>query len=107
MPAAQARIEGLGVNAIDRRRVDVAVDLTPCLEPVDVDMVIVGPQDDELSCLRLVQSRDWTLDKVMHLRQDAQSGEHTLHVGIFYKEGLVDRAVRRFTFPQSESQVAP
>ena len=62
VPASEVCIESVGVNALDRRRVDVAVDLTPCLEPLDVEMVVVGPLDDELCSTLLVQN----------LRTDAQ-----------------------------------
>lgn len=90
------------MKALDQRRVDVAVDLTPCLQPVTVEMVIVGPQDDELCSILLVSIREWELDKILHLRQDADPGDHTLHVGVFSDGELVARAVRRFAFPLSE-----
>jgi hypothetical protein len=93
------RVESVGVRAIDLRRVDVAVDLTPCREAVDVEMVIVGPDDRELCCIKLVGNRQATLDRIMHLRQDAQPGNHTLYVGVFYEGRLVARADRTFTFP--------
>mgnify|MGYP001812833690 CR=1 FL=1 len=89
----------MGVNPLDLRRVDVAVDLTPCRQPVVVEMVIVGPQDDELCCTRLLQNRECMLDKILHLRQDAQPGEHVLHVGVFNDNELAARAARRFVFP--------
>jgi hypothetical protein len=79
--------------------VDVAVDLSPCQEPLTIEMVIVGPNDNELSCILLIDNREWMLDKIMHLRQDAQQGMHTLHVGVFFENELVCRAVREFTFP--------
>lgn len=104
VPPDQIRIESVGVNALDRRRVDVAVDLTPCLQPVDVEMVIVGPDDEELCCIRLVQNREWMLDRILHLRQDAQPGEHILHVGVFLEKELVARGAWRFTFPQAGSR---
>ena len=73
-------------------------------EPVDIEMVIVGPQDDELCCILLVQNRDWMLDKVMHLRQDAEAGVHTLHVGVFHEDEMLTRTARRFTFSLSEPE---
>jgi hypothetical protein len=100
---AEIRVESVGINPLDRRRVDVAVDLTPCLQSVTIEMVIVGPDDEELSCIALVHNRDWMLDKIMHLRLDAQPGEHILHVGVFYQDALVARAARRFSFPLPES----
>jgi hypothetical protein len=89
----------VGVNALDLRRVDVAIDLTRCREPLDVEMVIVGPDDDELCCIRLIGNRQTMLDKIMHLRQDARPGEHILHIGVFHDKELVARAARRFVFP--------
>ena len=95
------QVVGVGVRALDVRRVDVAVDLTPCVEPVTVEMVIVGPGGDELCSVLLVENHQWTLDKIMHLRQDARPGEHVLHVGVFSDNELVARAARRFVFPST------
>jgi hypothetical protein len=99
VPPPEVRVEGVGINALDRRRVDVAVDLTPCRAPVNVEFVIVGPDDEELSSVLLIDNREWMLDKIMHLRQDAQAGEYILHVGVFYEDELMVRAARRFRFP--------
>jgi hypothetical protein len=107
LPPAEVRIESVGVNALDRRRVDVAVDLTPCREAVTVDMVIVGPDDEELCSSLLVDNTEWMLDKVLHLRQDAGPGRHTLHVGVFYDNLLVTRVARAFEFPTSEAVAGP
>jgi hypothetical protein len=96
----QARIECVGVNALEQRRVDVAVDLTPCREPLTVELVIVDAGGAELCSVLVMRSREWTLDKILHLRRDAEPGEHTLHVGIFHDEVLVDHAARQFSFPQ-------
>ena len=99
----EIQVQSIGVHALDMRRVDVAVDLTPCTEPVTVEMVIVGPEGDELSSVLLIENREWTLDKIMHLRQDAQPGEHVLHVGVFSEDELVARSARRFVFPPTGS----
>lgn len=104
VPPAEVRIESVGVRALDLRRVDVAVDLTPCRQPIDIEMVIVGPQGDELCSILLVQNREWMLDKVMHLRQDGEVGAHTLHVGVFHEDELLTRTARRFTFSLAESE---
>jgi hypothetical protein len=97
------QVEGVGVNPLDLRRVDVAVDLTPCQVPVTVEMVIVGPDDDELCSVMLIENTEWMLDRIMHLRQDAQPGAHILHVGVFHDGELVARAARRFEFTSSQS----
>jgi hypothetical protein len=99
----QIQIESVGVNPLDQRRVDVAVDLTPCLRPVDVELVIVAPDDEEVASSLLLGNRQWMLDKVLHLRQDAGPGEYVLHIGVFYEKELVTRAARRFSFPPRES----
>lgn len=94
----KVQIGSIGVRPLDLRRVDVAVDLTPCTEPVKVEIVIVGPGGEELCSVLLVHSCEWAIDKIMHLRQDAQPGEHVLHVGVFFEDRLVARAARRFAF---------
>lgn len=99
VPVSQVRIESLGVNALDRRRVDVALDLTPCQQPLTVEWVIVDPDDRELASSLMLDSTEWALDRILHLRQDASEGEHTLHVGVFSNQELVTRASRRFVFP--------
>lgn len=104
VPPAEVRVEEVGVNALDRRRVDVAVDLTPCLEPLTLELVIVGPAGDELASTLAVDSREWMLDRVLHLRQDAGPGLHTLHVGVFYHDRLVARADRAFEFPSAAAR---
>jgi len=104
VPASEIQIESVGVNALDARRVDVAVDLTPFREPVKVEMVIVGPDDEELCSTVLLENREWQLDKMLHLRRDAQPGEHILHVGVFLDDELITRAARRFVFPTAEGE---
>ena len=104
VPASEVRIESVGVNALDPRRVDVAVDLTPCLESLDVEIVVVGPDDDELCSTRLVQNREWMLDRILHLRRDAEAGDHVLHVGVFREKVLLTRAMKTFLFPSSEQE---
>ncbi|MGD9145758.1 MAG: hypothetical protein PVI80_09380 [Anaerolineae bacterium] len=102
VPPPKVLVEGVGINALDRRRVDVAVDLTPCQVPVNVEFVIVGPDDDELSSVLLIDNREWMLDKIMHLRRDALAGEYTLHIGVFHEDELMARAAKRFRFPLDE-----
>jgi hypothetical protein len=99
----QVRIEGIGLNPLDRRRVDVAVDLTPFRGAVRVEMAIVGPDDQEVCSTTLLQNRDAMLDKILHLRQDATAGEHVIHVGVFVEDALVAHEARRFSFPPVEA----
>lgn len=101
VPPTQIHIESVGVRAVDLRRVDVAVDLTPCVQAVRVEMAIVSPDDDEMASVTLLHNRDWELDKMMHLRQDAGPGEYTLHIGVFFDGELVNHVARQFAFPQA------
>ena len=103
MPPEEVQIEGIGLNPLDRRRVDVAVDLTPFRGAVRVEMAIVGPDDREVCSTTLLQNRDPMLDKILHLRQDAAPGAYVLHVGIFVEEALVAHQARRFAFPPVEA----
>ena len=97
------RILGVGVCALDQRRVDVAVDLACCPEPLNVELVIVGPDDRELCSMLVVHTRERMLDKIMHLRSDAKPGEHILHVGLFRDEDVLDQVARRFVFSSPDS----
>lgn len=102
VPPDEIEITGVGLNPLDGRRVDLAVDLTPFLEPVRVEVAIVAPDDEELCSTTIVHNRDWMIDKMLHLKRDAGPGEHVLHVGVFYGEELVAHAARRFVFPSGE-----
>ncbi|HSJ57278.1 MAG TPA: hypothetical protein VLC95_08855 [Anaerolineae bacterium] len=102
VPAQEIEITGVGLNPLDRRRVDVAVDLTPFLEPVRVEMAIVAPDDEELCSTTIVHNRDWMIDKMLHLRRDAGAGEHVLHVGVFVEDELVAHVARSFSFPPAK-----
>ena len=102
VPPEEVKVESIGVNPLDRRRVDVAVDLTPCSKALTVEMVIVGPDDKELCSVVLIDNTQWMLDKVMHLRQDAQAGDYVLHVGAFYDNALVTSGSRTFVFSSED-----
>jgi hypothetical protein len=107
LPASEARIESVAINPLDRRRIDVAVDLSPGSEPLSVEMVVVGPEGEELCSILLVENRERMLDKIMHLRRDVEAGEYTLHVGVFFENKLVDQAERRFKHRASGSVQLP
>jgi len=103
VPLAQARVESIGVNPLDARRIDVAVDLTPCQQSLRLEMAIVGPDDQEWSSITIVHNRQWMIDKIMHFRRDALPGEYVLHVGIFDDEELVHHALKRFVVPPPQA----
>ena len=85
----EVRIESVGVNAPDRYRVDVAVDLTPSMDGVRLEVAVEEPSGAELVSMTLIDNRDWTVDKRMHLRRPPEPGVHTLHVGVFFQDELI------------------
>jgi len=107
VPASEARVEGVGVNPLDPRRVDVAVDLTPCQEPLTVKLAIVGPDDEEWSSAAILQNRDPMLDRVLHLQRDAEPGEYTLYVGLFREQDLLYRTSKRYAYPPPPRNSGP
>jgi hypothetical protein len=59
VPASEVRIESIGVSPLDQRRVDVAADLTPCMERLDpevLDSFVWIKQIKELNCSEICQS---------------------------------------------------
>lgn len=99
VPAAEARIQEVGVGPRDARRVDVAVDITPCFEALRVEFAIVGPDGAEWASATLLDNRDWELDKMLHLRRDAEPGAYILHVGLFHGEQLIHHLIKPYSYP--------
>lgn len=97
----EVRIESVGVNAPDRYRVDVAVDLTPSMEALRVELAVEEPGGGELVSMSLIDHREWMIDRRMHLRRAPEPGVHILHVGVFLNDELIDHARREFSFPQA------
>ena len=79
--------------------VDVAVDLTPSAEPIRVELAVEEPGGAELVSMTLIDNRQPALDRRLHLRRPPEPGMHTLHVGLFYGDDLIDHVQRRFSFP--------
>ena len=99
MPASDVQIESVGVNAIDARRVDVAVKGAAELRCVHAEnahrVKTRGPR-------RTGRERG---DGALAVTSgDAQPGAHILHVGVFLDDDLVARAARRFAFPTAEGE---
>jgi len=78
--------------------VDVAVDLTPSAEPVRVELAVEEPGGAELVSMTLIDNCQPALDRRLHLRRPPEPGVHTLHVGVFYGDDLVDHVQKRFSF---------
>ena len=95
----QVRIESVGVCALDCRRVDVAVDLTPSPEGTRIELAIEEPSGAELVSATVIGNCQPVLDRRLHPRRHPEPGVHTLHVGVFYQDELIDHVQRQFTFP--------
>ena len=119
MPGREVRIESVGVcgrRAEQAQRmhtaicphgyVDVAVDLTPCSEGTRVELAVEAPSGAELVSMTLIDNCQPMLDRRLHLRRPPEPGVHTLHVGVFYGDELIDHVQRQFSFEplQGEGQ---
>lgn len=99
----EVRIESVGVYAPNRHRVDVAVDLTPSLDGIRLEIAVEEPSGAELVSMTLVDNRDRMVDRRLHLRRAPEPGVHVLHVGIFYQDELIHHVRQEFDFPEPGS----
>jgi len=84
--------------------VDVAVDLTPSCEPIHVELAVEQPSGAELVSLTMIDHCCPQLDRRLHLRRPPEPGVHTLHVGLFFQDELIDHVQKRFSFEPPEEQ---
>ena len=89
--------------------VDVAVDLTPSGERTRVELAVEAPSGAELVSMTMIDNSQPMLDRRLHLRWPPEPGVHTLHVGVFHGDELIDYVQKQFTFapPQAEGQAGP
>ena len=114
VPGREVRIESVGVCGLRADRgqaaicphgyVDVAVDLTPSVEPIRVELAVEEPSGAELVSMTMIDNRQAALDRRLHLRRPPEPAAHTLHVGLFYGDDLIDHVQRRFSFPTSPDE---
>jgi hypothetical protein len=97
----------VGVHAPDRYRVDVAVDLSPSMEGIRLELAVEEPSGAELVSMTLIDHHEAAIDRRMHLRRAPEAGVHTLHVGVFYQDTLVDHVRREFSFPDEAGTETP
>ncbi|MBN1136456.1 MAG: hypothetical protein JXM73_07715 [Anaerolineae bacterium] len=104
----EVRIESVGVCGQRAERgqmaaclygyVDVAVDLTPPGEAIRVELAVEEPSGAELVSMTMIDNCQPALDWRLHLRRPPEPGVHTLHVGVFYLDELIDHVQKRFSF---------
>ena len=111
VPGREVRIESVGVCGLRAKRaeaavcpygyVDVAVDLTPSAEVVRVELAVEEPGGAELVSMTMIDNCQPALDRRLQLRRPPEPGVHTLHVGVFYRDELIDHVQKRFSFSAS------
>jgi hypothetical protein len=119
VPGREVRIEGVGVCGRQPEPgpmpiclygyVDVAVDLTPSDERTRIELAVEAPSGAELVTMTMIDNSQPLLDRRLHLRRPPEPGVHTLHVGVFYGDELIDHVQKQFGFapPQAEGQASP
>jgi len=119
VPGREVRIESVGVCGLRADRgqaaicphgyVDVAVDLTPSVEPIRVELAVEEPSGAELASMTMIDNCQPALDRKLHLRRSPEPGVHTLHVGVFYRDELIDHVQKSFSFsdPPGEQTGSP
>jgi len=116
VPGCEVRIESVGVCGLQAEGgraaispygyVDVAVDLTPSCEAVRVELAIEEPSGAELVSMTMIDNCQPALDRRLHLRRPPEPGVHTLHVGVFCRDELIDHVQERFSFSASPGEHA-
>ena len=120
VPGRDVRIESVGVCARQAQRaertlaavcpyghVDVAVDLTPSAEPTRIELAVEEPDGAELVSVTIIDNCQPALDRRLHLRRPPGPGVHTLHVGVFYGDDLIDHVRKHFSFDASPHEPQP
>ena len=120
VPGREVRIESVGVCGRRAERaqgmqaavcpygyVDVAVDLTPSAEAIRVELAVEEPSGAELASMTMIDNCQPALDRRLHLRRPPEPGVHTLHVGVFYRDELIDHVQKSFSFSDPPGEPQP
>ncbi len=115
VPGREIRIESVGVCGQPAQGmqaavspfgyVDVAVDLTPSAERIRVELAVEEPSGAELVSMTLIDNCQPMLDRRLHLRRPPEPGVHTLHVGVFCGDDLIDHVQKCFSFSVSSGEI--
>lgn len=117
VPGREVRVESVGVCGLRAKRaepaqaavcphgyVDVAVDLTPSAEAIRVELAVEEPGGAELVSMTMIDNCQPALDRRLHLRRPPEPGVHTLHVGVFCRDELIDHVQKCFSFSASPGE---
>lgn len=108
VPGREVRVESVGVCGRPAEPgqaaicpygyVDVAVDLTPSAEAIRVELAVEQPGGAELVSVAMIGNCRPEIDRRLILRRLPEPGVHTLHVGLFFGDELIDHVQKRFSF---------
>jgi len=68
----------------DGRRVKLKLKLMPFLERPSVDAWVTNAEGQTVATLSLIEALEQDFDFTLHLRGPEPTGEHTLHLSLFY-----------------------
>lgn len=112
VPGREVRVESVGVCGYGAGReqaavcpygyVDVAVDLTPSGDAIRVELAVEQPGGAELVSVTMIDHCRPEIDRRLVLRRPPEPGVHTLHVGVFFRDELVDHVQKCFSFGSPE-----
>ena len=91
LPPQEVRILQLGAEPWqDGRRVRISIEITPFLEPPNLEVILTNDQNEELSSVHIIQTVDCRMTFTMHIRAQEITGVCALTAMLSYPEtGIV------------------
>ena len=87
LPPQEVRILGLGAEPWQNgQRVRVNIEVTPFLEPPNLEVTITNSQQEEIASIHIIQTVDNRMTFTMHIRTAQASGSCTLTAMLSYPE---------------------
>ena len=88
----------------DGRRVKVKIEVTPFLQPPDIEIVVYSPDGDQVASASIVEMGSTNLEVTLHLRGKKTSGLHSCKVKLIYTDKkLVDSREIAFSVLESDN----
>ncbi len=103
---AELASDGLKIESVelhpaqDRRRVVVGIVTTPTHRRLDLEIVILAPDDTVAAETCIVESCSTHHSVTMHLRPSHPSLTYTVKVGLFCDQELLDHCQAELTWPR-------
>ena len=101
LPPREVRITAVQAQpAPDRRRVALAITLTPFLEYPDLEIVLFRPDGDEERSLSVVGTMDRHLALTLHIKQP-MAGEYRAQVRLIHEGEILQTEYVAFSLPET------